>query len=116
VLVERVEWWRSMLRIRRLEEAVVRLAEDASRPIRGHVHVSIGQEAAAVGACAVLSPGDIAHPAMAGQLRLVTQPVPGRRDGHQLGLDADRSARSGQKLVGAERPRAPFRAAAAGRR
>ena len=47
-----------MLRIRRLEEAVVRLSEDSSRPIRGHVHVSIGQEATAVGACAALGPDD----------------------------------------------------------
>jgi pyruvate dehydrogenase E1 component alpha subunit len=47
-----------MLRIRRLEEAVVRLAEDPARPIRGHVHVSIGQEAAAAGACAALEPRD----------------------------------------------------------
>lgn len=47
-----------MLRIRRLEEAVIRLAEDPSRPIRGHVHVCIGQEAAATGACAALDAGD----------------------------------------------------------
>jgi acetoin:2,6-dichlorophenolindophenol oxidoreductase subunit alpha len=47
-----------MLRIRRLEEAVVKLAEDPSHPIRGHVHVSIGQEATAAGACAALAPGD----------------------------------------------------------
>jgi len=50
--------WRTMLRIRRLEEAVVRLVEDPARPIRGHAHVSIGQEATAVGACATLEPGD----------------------------------------------------------
>ena len=50
--------WRTMLRIRRLEEAVVKLAEDPSHPIRGHVHVSIGQEAAAAGACAALRPDD----------------------------------------------------------
>jgi acetoin:2,6-dichlorophenolindophenol oxidoreductase subunit alpha len=56
--MEPVELWRNMLRIRRLEEAVVRLAEDSSRPIRGHAHVSIGQEATAVGACASLAPGD----------------------------------------------------------
>ena len=31
---------------------------DASRPIRGHVHVSIGQEATAAGACAQLAPDD----------------------------------------------------------
>ncbi len=53
-----LELWREMLRIRRLEEAVVRLSEDTSRPIRGHVHVSIGQEATAVGACAALDRGD----------------------------------------------------------
>src|SRR5579859_4404140 len=55
---ERVDLWRTMLRIRRLEEAVVTLAEDPSRPIRGHAHVSIGQEATAAGACAALQPGD----------------------------------------------------------
>jgi pyruvate dehydrogenase E1 component alpha subunit len=49
---------RTMLRIRRLEEAVVRLAEDPARPIRGHVHVYIGQEAAGTGACAALEAGD----------------------------------------------------------
>jgi TPP-dependent pyruvate/acetoin dehydrogenase alpha subunit len=47
-----------MLRIRRLEEAVIRLAEDPARPIRGHVHVYIGQEAAGAGACAALGGGD----------------------------------------------------------
>jgi pyruvate dehydrogenase E1 component alpha subunit len=47
-----------MLRIRRLEEAVVRLAEDPARPIRAHVHVYIGQEAAGTGACAALEAGD----------------------------------------------------------
>jgi acetoin:2,6-dichlorophenolindophenol oxidoreductase subunit alpha len=56
--MERLDLWRDMLRIRRLEEAVVKLAEDPSRPIRGHAHVSIGQEATAVGACASLRPGD----------------------------------------------------------
>ena len=56
--MERLELWRRMLRIRRLEEAVVRLSEDANRPIRGHTHVSIGQEATAVGACAALQPDD----------------------------------------------------------
>lgn len=50
--------WRSMLRIRRLEEAVVRLVEDPSRPIRGHAHVSIGQEATAVAGCVALAPDD----------------------------------------------------------
>ena len=56
--MDRMELWRHMLRIRRLEEAVVKLSEDPARPIRGHAHVSIGQEATAVGACASLTPGD----------------------------------------------------------
>src|SRR5215469_8154773 len=47
---DRLELWQTMLRIRRLEEAVLELAADESRPIRGHVHVSIGQEATAAGA------------------------------------------------------------------
>jgi len=55
---EPLDFLRTMLRIRRLEEAVVRLAEDPARPIRGHVHVYIGQEAAGTGACAALEPGD----------------------------------------------------------
>jgi pyruvate dehydrogenase E1 component alpha subunit len=55
---EPLEFLRTMLRIRRLEEAVVRLAEDPTRPIRAHVHVYIGQEAAGSGACAALEAGD----------------------------------------------------------
>jgi pyruvate dehydrogenase E1 component alpha subunit len=47
-----------MLRIRRLEEAVIRLAADPARLVHGHVHVSIGQEAAAAGACAALGADD----------------------------------------------------------
>src|SRR5438477_554162 len=57
-MADQLALWRTMLRIRRLEEAVVMLAEDSSRPIRGHAHVSIGQEAAAAGACAALEAGD----------------------------------------------------------
>jgi pyruvate dehydrogenase E1 component alpha subunit len=52
------ELLRTMLRIRRLEEAVVRLAEDPARPIRAHVHVYIGQEAAGTGVCAALDTAD----------------------------------------------------------
>jgi TPP-dependent pyruvate/acetoin dehydrogenase alpha subunit len=55
---EPLDFLKTMLRIRRLEEAVVRLSEDPSRPIRGHVHVYIGQEAAGTGACAALDAGD----------------------------------------------------------
>jgi TPP-dependent pyruvate/acetoin dehydrogenase alpha subunit len=57
-VMDRLGVLETMLRIRRLEEAVVKLAEDPARPIRGHVHVSIGQEAAAAGACAALGPDD----------------------------------------------------------
>jgi TPP-dependent pyruvate/acetoin dehydrogenase alpha subunit len=53
-----LELFRTMLRIRRLEEAVIQLAEGPARPIRGHVHVYIGQEAAGAGACAALDRGD----------------------------------------------------------
>lgn len=48
--------YRSMLRIRRVEE---RIAERyAEQEMRCPVHLSIGQEAAAVGACLALAPGD----------------------------------------------------------
>jgi acetoin:2,6-dichlorophenolindophenol oxidoreductase subunit alpha len=83
-----------MLRIRRLEEAVVRLAEDASRPIRGHVHVSIGQEATAVGACAALQAGDYLFTthrnhghvlARGGDPRRILAEILGREDGYSHG-------------------------------
>jgi acetoin:2,6-dichlorophenolindophenol oxidoreductase subunit alpha len=83
-----------MLRIRRLEEAVVRLAEDRSRPIRGHVHVSIGQEAAAVGACAALEPGDYLFTthrnhghvlARGGEPKRILAEILGREDGYSHG-------------------------------
>jgi len=44
---------REMLRMRRLEEQVIHLAED-HKLIRAHYHVYIGQEAAGAGACAAL--------------------------------------------------------------
>ena len=48
--------FRSMLRIRRVEEAIAqRYAEQA---MRCPVHLSIGQEAVAVGVCAALRPTD----------------------------------------------------------
>lgn len=48
---------RAMLRMRRLEEQVIHLAEDP-RLIRAHFHVYIGQEAAGAGACAELRRDD----------------------------------------------------------
>lgn len=44
---------REMMRMRRLEEQVIHLAED-HKLIRAHYHVYVGQEAAAAGACAAL--------------------------------------------------------------
>jgi len=50
------ELYRVMCRIRAFEERVRRLFRDGA--IHGFVHVSIGQEAVAAGACAALGPGD----------------------------------------------------------
>lgn len=52
----RLELFRSMLRIRRIEEAIAR--RYGEQRMRCPVHLSIGQEAAAVGACAALRPTD----------------------------------------------------------
>jgi pyruvate dehydrogenase E1 component alpha subunit len=48
--------YRSMLRIRLIEEEIA--TRYAEQDMRCPVHLSIGQEAAAVGACAALKPGD----------------------------------------------------------
>jgi pyruvate dehydrogenase E1 component alpha subunit len=55
---ERLGMLRTMLRIRRFEETLVRLAQTHDF---GHYHVSIGQEATAVPALAVLRDGDVAY-------------------------------------------------------
>jgi len=52
----RVELFRRMLRIRRIEEEIARRYAD--QQMRCPVHLSIGQEAAAVGACAALRASD----------------------------------------------------------
>ncbi len=49
---------RTMLRIRRLEERCIHLAEEGRDLIRAHYHVYVGQEAAAAGACAALYADD----------------------------------------------------------
>ena len=91
---ERFDLWKTMLRIRRLEEAVLRLAEHASRPIRGHVHVYIGQEAAGSGACAALSGDDYLFTthrnhghvlARGGDPRRILAEILGRTDGYSRG-------------------------------
>ena len=48
--------YRTMLRIRRFEEAVAELYSQGKVP--GFVHLYIGEEAVAAGVCAALSPGD----------------------------------------------------------
>ena len=52
-----VEWYRRMLVIRGFEERVAALYRDGEVP--GFVHLSTGQEATAVGACAPLRPTDV---------------------------------------------------------
>ncbi|MER3405921.1 MAG: dehydrogenase, partial [Chloroflexota bacterium] len=53
----RLAWmYRTMLRIRRFEERVKQLFRDAR--LRGSVHLYIGEEAVATGACAALRPDD----------------------------------------------------------
>ncbi|MBC8068677.1 MAG: thiamine pyrophosphate-dependent dehydrogenase E1 component subunit alpha, partial [Deltaproteobacteria bacterium] len=52
----RVDLFRQMLRIRRIEEEIARRYAD--QQMRCPVHLSVGQEAAAVGACSVLRPSD----------------------------------------------------------
>lgn len=52
-----LEHYRGMTRIRQFEEEVSRLYRDGEIP--GFVHLSIGQEASAIGACAALEPDDV---------------------------------------------------------
>src|SRR5262249_52867907 len=49
--------YRSLYRIRRVEEEIARVYP--SDCIKSPVHLSIGQEAVAVGVCAALEPGDV---------------------------------------------------------
>ena len=49
--------YRSLYRIRRVEEEIIRLYP--SDRIKSPVHLSIGQEAVSVGICAALDPADI---------------------------------------------------------
>jgi len=48
----------AMLRIRRFEEALIRLTDDHDV---GHFHVYVGQEATGVPALALLGPGDVTY-------------------------------------------------------
>jgi len=53
-----VEYFRTMVRIRRFEEALIRLTDDHDV---GHFHVYVGQEATGVPALALLGPGDVTY-------------------------------------------------------
>jgi 2-oxoisovalerate dehydrogenase E1 component len=56
-VAELLELYRGMLRIRMFEERAAVLYRDGRIP--GFVHLSVGQEAVPVGACAALEPGDV---------------------------------------------------------
>jgi len=84
---------RQMLRMRRLEEQVIHLAED-HKLIRAHFHVYIGQEAAGAGACAALTREDSiftthrnhAHVlAKGGDPGRILAEIIGRADGYSAG-------------------------------
>ena len=85
--------WRAMLRIRRIEETIAdRYAE---QQMRCPVHLSIGQEAAAVGVCAALSAQDYVlsshrshghYLARGGDLRAMLAELYGRVDGCTRGM------------------------------
>ena len=73
---ERLAHLRTMLRIRRFEEALVRLAGTHDF---GHYHVAIGQEATAVPALALLRDGDVAYTTHRNHGHLIARGVdPGR--------------------------------------
>ncbi len=81
---------RGMLRIRRLEEKLIHLAEDKTL-IRAHYHLYVGQEAAGTGACSVLRRDDLVFTthrnhghviAKGGDPFRVIAEIIGRRDGY----------------------------------
>ena len=51
--------YKSLLRIRRLEEEVARVYP--TDKIKSPIHLSIGQEAVSVGVCAALTPRDVVY-------------------------------------------------------
>jgi TPP-dependent pyruvate/acetoin dehydrogenase alpha subunit len=80
--------YRSLLRIRRVEEEIVRIYP--SDKIKSPVHLSIGQEAVAVGVCEALAPDDVAfgsyrghamYLAKGGDLRRMIAELYGKVDG-----------------------------------
>lgn len=80
--------YRSLYRIRRVEEKIIEVYP--SDAIKSPVHLSIGQESVAVGVCSVLKPGDIAfgtyrghalYLAKGGDLKRMIAELYGKRDG-----------------------------------
>jgi TPP-dependent pyruvate/acetoin dehydrogenase alpha subunit len=117
--VEQAELARSlyttMLRIRRFEETVAGLFAEGRLP--GFVHLSIGQEAVAAGACAALRPDDLIASnhrghghclAKGGEPRRMMAELFGSRDGYCAGVagsmhiaDLDRGILGANGIVGA---------------
>ena len=105
----------AMLRIRRFEERVARLFADGRLP--GFVHLSIGQEAVAAGACAALRPDDVIASthrghghclAKGGEPRRMMAELFGSRDGYCGGIagsmhiaDLERGILGANGIVGA---------------
>lgn len=90
----RRDFLRRMLSVRRAEEAVIHFANDHKGLIRGHYHVSIGQEASSVGTCAALGPKDYVFTthrnhghviARGGELGPVLAEIIGRTTGYNRG-------------------------------
>lgn len=105
----------TMLRIRRFEEAVAKLFAEGRLP--GFVHLSVGQEAVAAGACAALRADDLIASnhrghghclAKGGEPRRMMAELFGTRDGYCAGVagsmhiaDLDRGILGANGIVGA---------------
>jgi acetoin:2,6-dichlorophenolindophenol oxidoreductase subunit alpha len=88
------QFLRQMLTIRRAEEQVIRFATEQAGLVRGHYHVSIGQEANGVGVCAALASADYLFTthrnhghviARGGELGPVLAEIIGRSGGYNRG-------------------------------
>lgn len=87
---------RMMLRIRRLDEKLISLVSADPALLRGHYHVSVGQEASAAAACAALRNDDYVFTthrnhghvvAKGGDLGRVLAEILGRADGYARGRE-----------------------------
>src|ERR1700730_15843937 len=66
--------YRSLRQIRRAEEEIARIYP--SDKIKSPVHLSIGQEAVAVGVCDVLAPDDVVSPTYRGHAAYLAKGAP----------------------------------------